>query len=192
MKEDQLQLVLFDSELIRFYAHCEAWECRQHGMLRETRQPGDDELIERAADLLRTPGELLNQMRKVTYLWPISTAVNLSNQTQNRQAWLGWSSCFIWCHAPSVLTRSGWGLLTMAERQAANACADIVIDDFEERYIYGDFWSDKKVARRRRVDCGEIADCLDIRHFRENLSVIQRRKRFDCHAPFGDGRGGVS
>lgn len=117
----------------RVYHHYEKWEDWKDGLYRLTLDPVDEILISRSARLLSDP-ELfhINALRVIT-AWPYSAAVNLSNRSRNRQAWLGQASCCFACGSPEDLTKQAWHRLSPAEQDAANAVADRVIAEWERR-----------------------------------------------------------
>lgn len=84
-----------------------------------------------AIRLLSAPLVLLPTMRTVVQVWPISAAVNMTNGSRNRQAWLGQASCCYLCGSPEVSTKTAWRRLTNPQRDEANGVADVVIAEWD-------------------------------------------------------------
>lgn len=93
------------------------------------------EAIDAAADLLRDAARLKTAMLDVITDWNVSTAVNLSNRSRNRRAWLGQAACCLLCGATEEETKLGWHQLTASEQAAANAIADDCIGLWESWHL---------------------------------------------------------
>jgi hypothetical protein len=63
--------------------------------------------------------------------WPISSAVQLSNKSRNRQAWIGQATCCYHHQASEESTKKAWWLLHEQTQSQANATADKVINMYE-------------------------------------------------------------
>lgn len=72
-------------------------------------------------------------MRKVVDEWKYSCEHNLSDKSQNRQAWIGHAACAYAIQCPEDIIREAWGHLTDEQRILANNQADIAIKIWEER-----------------------------------------------------------
>lgn len=118
----------------KVYRHYTLWEDWKNGMYEDK---DDQELVRRAIVLLSTPKLLLLAMQKVTSVWTVSTEVNLSNRSRNRQAWMGQSACSLIYTVPENLTKEAWRSLTEDERTEANKIADQVIEEWEKEYLKG-------------------------------------------------------
>ena len=116
--------------MTRVYHHYEKWEDWKDGMYRLDLE-AQEHITLRAARLLSDPALLGIAMRHVIRGWPHSSAVNLSNRSRNRQAWLGQASCSLICGATEDLTKAAWHRLSHAEQLAANQVADEVIAEWE-------------------------------------------------------------
>ena len=125
--------ILERKPISRVYHHYTKWEDHAHGMYQIT--TGDNDIIiNDAASLLKDDERLLKAMRHVAFQWKHSAQINMTNRNRNRQAWLGQAACCHEVNAPEELTKKAWGTLTTEERNAANAVADRVIIEWEERY----------------------------------------------------------
>lgn len=93
-----------------------------------------EELLPKAIDF--TGNALLygEWMLKALELWPFSCEHNLSDKSQNRQAWIGHAACYLAIQCTEDVTREAWWKLTDEQRDLANAQADIAIAEFEKRY----------------------------------------------------------
>jgi len=72
-------------------------------------------------------------MTRVIYEWKFSCEHNLSQQSQNRQAWLGHAACALAMNCPEDIVREAWWHLTDEQRDKANHQADINILLWENR-----------------------------------------------------------
>lgn len=111
------------------------WEDHKDGMY--TLMPGWQEKIPDARELLADPGRLEPAMATVVDAWPIATEHHLTNLEENRRSWLGQAACRLEVQAPALATRAAWPQLTEAQRQAANACAERVIREWETDHMGG-------------------------------------------------------
>lgn len=118
--------------MTRIYHHYSKWEDWADGLYSV---PGYEDLqmaiVLRAQRLLADKNHLMWAMQKVVAEWPFSAAVNLSNRSRNRQAWLGQASACMVLGTPEDYTKRAWHGLTPAERIEANGIADMVISQWE-------------------------------------------------------------
>lgn len=70
-------------------------------------------------------------MIKVIQDWKYSCEHNLSNDTQNRQAWIGHAACAYANRCPEDIVRKAWGYLTEMQQLLANNAADAAIKKWE-------------------------------------------------------------
>jgi hypothetical protein len=121
-------------DMKKIYHNYLKWEDWKHGMF-NMKSLNEDDLIQKAVTLLRDPTSLKYEMRWVAYNWPYSAAINLTNRSLNRQAWLGQAAC---CHkygVPEYITKKAWHLLSDRQKELANAVADEVIIARETYYV---------------------------------------------------------
>ncbi|MGB2063568.1 MAG: hypothetical protein ACPHUL_00335 [Marinomonas gallaica] len=71
-------------------------------------------------------------MMKVVTDWRYSCGHNLSNLTQNRQAWIGHAACAYANQCPEDIVRSAWSHLSEDQQRLANGVADVAIAHWEE------------------------------------------------------------
>tara|TARA_R110000751_G_scaffold232323_1_gene333420 strand:+ start:35 stop:424 length:390 start_codon:yes stop_codon:yes gene_type:complete len=74
-------------------------------------------------------------MIKVINDWSFSCEHNLSNRTQNRQAWIGHAACAYANKCPEDIVRKAWSYLTKEQQDLANNQADKVISEWERRKV---------------------------------------------------------
>lgn len=112
------------------YHHYAGWEDWKAGMYKKNRGTWR---VRAAQDLLSSGEQCLKAMKSVVAKWPIATEHNLTNNAQNRRAWMGWAACCLVHGANRYATCEAWALLSEQERDIANACADTVIHQWETR-----------------------------------------------------------
>lgn len=71
-------------------------------------------------------------MLRVIAEWKYSCEHNLSNKTQNRQAWIGHAACALAIGCPEDIVRAAWSYLSEEQQIKANAEADRAIAQWEE------------------------------------------------------------
>lgn len=111
------------------------WEDYRAGMFDRCAASESEELTINAAGLLSDCVRFREACDQVVDSWPIATAVNLTNKSANRRAWLGQASCCLVERAPETVTREAWKLLTDEQRYEANKVADEVIREYEAKDI---------------------------------------------------------
>lgn len=111
----------------RIFHHYENLEEYHAGMWRIVRGQHRKEFADAAADLMRTPDEFKEAMRKATEDWPNSCEMNLTAESVNRLAWLGHAGCCLSVGSPEDCTRMGWHQLNRQEQDDANNAANEVL-----------------------------------------------------------------
>lgn len=76
-------------------------------------------------------------MMKAIEQWPMSCEHNLTDQSMNKQAWVGHAACCIALGCPEDITREAWHYLTQEQQDEANAMADLAIAKWQESYLRG-------------------------------------------------------
>ena len=71
---------------------------------------------------------------KVIHEWKYSSEENLTNDSRNKQAWIGQASCCYALFVPEFITKMGWHLMTPQQQVEANCVADKVILEWEKRF----------------------------------------------------------
>lgn len=123
----------------RVYHPYDLWEDYQQGMYEMTCFMDEQKLIADCEQTLKCPEWLMECMLFVSHNWSFAAEHHLTNTHRNRQAWLGQSAC-CWIHgAPEYTTKKAWNNLTEHQKTKANAVADEVIQNWEEKYIKGYF-----------------------------------------------------
>lgn len=118
----------------KVYFHFNDLEEFHGGMWRGVHASQRTELSEKAAALMRDTDGFTVAMRMAVLNWPNSCAQNLSNSSINHLAWLGHAGCCIATASPEDCTRAGWSLLNRDEQDAANAAAQIVVNEWRASY----------------------------------------------------------
>lgn len=118
----------------RKYHHYTTWEEYRAGMWSGVMGKKRAELL-REAVIFTGDHELYGSwMRKVIVQWPISCEHNLTDLSQNRQAWVGHAAVAMARSIPEDIVREAWGLLTDEQRRLANLQADRAIESWEKAH----------------------------------------------------------
>ncbi len=118
------QLSLFDIRT-RIYASYETWEDYRAGMFCAD---ADEAVVAGARALLSDAERLRLAMAETIRAWPVASAVNLSNPSCNRRAWLGQAACCFTLQATATATKRAWWQLSDGRRADANAVADELVN----------------------------------------------------------------
>jgi hypothetical protein len=82
-------------------------------------------------------------MIQVAKKWRYSCEHNLTDNTQNRKAWIGHAACALAMGCPEDIVRQAWGYLTKDQQLEANKKADEAIHFWENKYIGDSCQSEK-------------------------------------------------
>ena len=119
----------------RIYHPYQSWEEVPYGMYRmDIESLERDDLVNEAIYLLSNPDKLKLYMQFTIAEWPNSTEHNMTNPSRNKQAWLGQAACCLFAKVPEECTKQAWSMLTDEQREAANAVADDVIENWRKSY----------------------------------------------------------
>ena len=115
----------------QFFCHYELWEDFINGMYNTS---ANDEvfLTSKCKELLSDQELFFDTLKNVTKDWPSATKVNLTNNQQNKRAWLGAAACSYKYNAPEYITRLAWNKLTKIEQMKANLIAMKIINKFNQ------------------------------------------------------------
>lgn len=113
------------------YAHFKEWEDFKSGMFQMNNVSDKDIKLIAAINLLKNQKEFYDSCKSLLEKWPVASAVNMTNISQNRRAWLGAAACCFSCNAPEFITRIAWSVLNKEDQDKANAVADKIINEFE-------------------------------------------------------------
>jgi len=114
--------------MTRFYTHYKNWEDWKAGMYASRI---DKAKAERCSGLLSDQSEFLDVAMRMILTWTVASAVNLSNVSRNRQAWIGQASCCFALGANENTTIAGWRMMNEETQKQANETADAVINYYE-------------------------------------------------------------
>ena len=120
--------------MIQYYSHYLNWEDFNNGMYDFLPLSNQEVYVFSSIKMLTDLELFLTTSIKVIGNWPISTAVNFTNKSCNRKAWLGQACCSYAFKSTEVCTRVAWGKLTHKQQFEANNIADNVILNFELNY----------------------------------------------------------
>jgi hypothetical protein len=107
------------------------WEEVRHNMWGEPKDKEED--LKRAIEFTGDHKLYGKWMRMVIKDWPKSCRHNLSNITQNRQAWIGHAAVAYALGIPEDIVRLAWRHLTEQQQILANKEADKAIAAWEEK-----------------------------------------------------------
>lgn len=93
----------------------------------------EDYLIEKSIILLSDPELFFNKALKMIGDYTNSSRFHLNNNSINRQAWIGQTTCFFNHLAPEYLTKKAWVNLSSTEMIKANQVADRIIKIYETK-----------------------------------------------------------
>ena len=93
----------------------------------------EDYLIEKSIVLLTDCFLFYDVGIKVLNTYKKSADFHLKNDSINKQAWIGQSSCFLNHGCPEYLTRKAWSFLSRIEQAKANIVADKLIALYERK-----------------------------------------------------------
>ena len=119
--------------MLQFFSEYTNWEDYLNGMY-ETTFKNKEHLISCSFDLLTNLNEFDLVCYNVIDTWIVSSAVNLTNKSSNRRAWLGQASCSFKYATPEILTRIAWGNMSNIQREKANKIADKHILNYEKQW----------------------------------------------------------
>lgn len=117
------------------FAHYEKWEDWQNGMYRTIDIHDKHLKLIGAINLLTSPSEFRKSCIELLGKWIVSASVNMTNNQQNRRAWLGAAACCFTHGTPEFLTRIAWSTLNKSDQDIANAVADEIITLYESKSI---------------------------------------------------------
>jgi hypothetical protein len=121
-----------DSRMEQVYEHYEKWEDFKNGMYCLTSLKDEQQII-KAKKILSNTKLFKQVLEELIIKWPVSTAVNLTNKSINRRAWLGAAACSFKYGVTEVNTRNAWAELNDLQRFEANTVAEIIIKIYEEK-----------------------------------------------------------
>lgn len=115
----------------RIFHPYEEWEDYQYGLYRLPSTQDSAHQVDLSKSLLSMPTVFFNVALQMMQEWKIATAVNLSNRSRNRQAWIGQASCCFNHKASESQTKEAWWMLNQEQQAAANKVADEIIELWE-------------------------------------------------------------
>lgn len=115
---------------MRVWTHYKDWEDYKAGLYK---MECEDEnlLCDKSIKLLADTKKFTEIMELMALDWKVAWITNLSDTSQNRQAWLGQAACCYNHNAPDYITKRAWWLLTEQQRIEANKTAQKQIDLYD-------------------------------------------------------------
>lgn len=110
----------------QYFTHYENWEDYKNGMYCKTIDR-DETQISKAKEILANPQIFKLVLLDLIEEWPISTKVNLTNQSINQRAWLGAAACCFKYGVTEINTRYAWNELNEIQKFEANTVAESII-----------------------------------------------------------------
>lgn len=110
------------------------WEDWQSGMWRSVYGSEKMEFLRRAIEFTGDAALYGSFMRRVIVEWPVACEHNLTDESQNRKAWIGHAATCLAIDCPEDITRSAWAQLTQQQRDDANKQAQDAIDEWVLSY----------------------------------------------------------
>jgi hypothetical protein len=121
----------------RIYHPYWKWEDYQAGLYNNIEDAFTEEETEflagLAKELLSDPEVFRFIALKVISKWKNAAEENLTNDSRNKQAWIGQASCCYAIYVPEFITKFGWHLMTPTQQEEANQVADAVIEEWNMR-----------------------------------------------------------
>jgi hypothetical protein len=115
----------------RIFHRYEKWEDYKAGMWRTVDKISAERFLREAIAFTGNAEVYGEWMMRVIVLWPLACEHNLTDDTQNRKAWIGHAACQLAIECPEYITRSAWGYLNKNQQDEANAMADLAIARWE-------------------------------------------------------------
>lgn len=120
--------------MIQLYHHYTKWEDYTAGMWRKVPKDEAARFLEDAI-IFTSNHELYGKaMLRVIEEWPIACEQNLTDKSQNRQAWIGHAASCLEFNCPEYITRQAWAFLSRKQQNLANAAADFAIAKWESMH----------------------------------------------------------
>ncbi len=110
------------------------WEDWQSGMWRTISGSERMEMLRKAIEFTGDAELYGSFMRRVIDEWSIACEHNLTDESQNRKAWLGHAATCLAIDCPEDVTRAAWAQLSKQQQDDANKQAQDAIDEWVRRY----------------------------------------------------------
>lgn len=99
----------------------------------------EKELLTLAISFTGNAQEYGSYMVRVANEWKHSCEHNLTDQSLNKQAWIGHAAASLAHNLPEYIVRRAWGLLTEEQRIAANIKADNAVELWTTQFTRGKY-----------------------------------------------------
>ena len=108
------------------------WECYQHGMWKRVPRDQERELILKAVAFTGDTELYGLWMMRAIEAFKVSCEHHLTDESLNKQAYIGHAACALAEGFPEYIVRKAWGLLTQEQRDKANRKADAALARWKE------------------------------------------------------------
>jgi hypothetical protein len=115
----------------QIYHNYTLWEDWLNGMWRKVTQSEENKMLPIAIEFTGNAEKYGNAMMRVINEWPITCEHNLTDNSQNRRAFLGHCAVCLQLGIPEYITRLAWHQLSQKQQDEANDKADYAIEQFE-------------------------------------------------------------
>ena len=110
------------------------WLWEDIPMGRKVEAKDEDLFLQKAIEFTGNHELYGSWMMRVIEEWPISCEQNLTDDSLNKQAWIGHAACQMAIECPEYITRKAWGMLNQEQRDLANLQADRAIHEWKQRH----------------------------------------------------------
>jgi hypothetical protein len=101
-------------------------------MWRKVSAPEEKEFLEKAIAFTGNHELYGHWMIEAVVQWPVTCEHNLTDDTQNRRAFVGHCAACLAIQCPEYITRTAWGYLSREQQELANKEADKAISFWED------------------------------------------------------------
>jgi len=106
------------------------WEDFKNGMWNRVSKSKESKMLPIAIEFTGNAQKYGAAMIRVINEWPVTCEHNLTDNIQNRRAFLGHCAVCLELGIPEYITRLAWHELTQKQQDEANAMADSAIEQF--------------------------------------------------------------
>lgn len=117
----------------QFYNY-KLWEDQKAGMYKKLQKDKEEFYVVMAINLMNSTEEWGKYMLDVIEEWEFSCKQNLTNNSQNKIAWIGQAACCLACGIPDYITKKVWWSLSDETQEKANKKAQEALNYFYKKY----------------------------------------------------------
>lgn len=120
----------------RIYHPYWLWEDHKNGFYNNCSGEEKKVFISKILEMFNSEKLTEQFMLRVINEWKYSCEHNLTNESMNKIAYIGQSSCCLFCGAPNTVTMEVWSLLSNEVKQRSNEIAEKVLTIWEDQNKY--------------------------------------------------------